>query len=299
MKISGIKNINKTKTSLSFEKDEKNDKQLKNTPKQAKHKNVKLEKIENKKSIKNKSPQTLKEIKLTASNGIITIKTLLNKDVNKDMNKKHQSNNSIVEFQNVSKKIDNTFIFQNISFAIPKGSISIITGKSGVGKTTISRIIHGIDDKTDGKIFIDGEEMTNRNKNKLRKKTAFVFQNFNLFPHMDVLKNISYTPIKVCKEQKEKVIIKAHELLEQFGMSNCKHSHPHQLSGGQKQRVAIIRALMLSPELLIMDEPTASLDPELSKDVAKMVRDINNKGLSIMIITHDRLFIDDLLKIKK
>ena len=190
-------------------------------------------------------------------------------------------------------------IFENISFVIPKGSISIITGKSGVGKTTISRIIHGIDENTDGKILIDGTEMTKKNKNKLRKKTAFVFQNFNLFPHMDVLKNIIYTPIKVYKMQKDKVVVMAHELLEQFGMSNYKHSYPHQLSGGQKQRVAIIRALMISPELLIMDEPTASLDPDLSKDVAKMIKNINKQGLSIMIITHDRLFVDDLLKIKK
>lgn len=241
-------------------------------------------------AVKKLSKSKIEKTALKASNGIITITTI---------NTQHKYNNSIVEFQNVSKKIDKTSIFENISFVIPKGSISIITGKSGVGKTTISRIIHGIDEKTDGKILIDGTEMTKKNKNRLRKKTAFVFQNFNLFPHMDVLKNVIYTPIKVYKMQKDKVFVKAYELLEQFGMSNYKHSYPHQLSGGQKQRVAIIRALMISPELLIMDEPTASLDPDLSKDVAKMIKNINKQGLSIMIITHDRLFVDDLLKIKK
>ena len=241
-------------------------------------------------AVKKLSKSKIEKIALKASNGIITITTI---------NTQHKYNGSIVEFQHVSKTIDKISIFENISFVIPKGSISIITGKSGVGKTTISRIIHGIDEKTDGKILIDGTEMTKKNKNKLRKKTAFVFQNFNLFPHMDVLKNIIYTPIKVYKIPKDKVVVKAHELLEQFGMSNYKHSYPHQLSGGQKQRVAIIRALMISPELLIMDEPTASLDPDLSKDVAKMIKNINKQGLSIMIITHDRLFVDDLLKIKK
>lgn len=242
-------------------------------------------------STKNKKDKVEKTT-LIATNGIITITSLT------QGMKKNTKPSPVVEFQHVSKHINNVSVFDDMNFKIPKGSISIITGKSGVGKTTISRIIHGIDENTGGKIFIDGEEMTKKNKNKLRRKTAFVFQNFNLFPHMDVLRNIIYTPIKVHKMQKDKVIVKAHELLEQFGMSNYKHSYPCQLSGGQKQRVAIIRALMLSPELLIMDEPTASLDPELSKDVANMIRSINKKGLSVMIVTHDRLFVDDLLKVK-
>ena len=286
-KAKKVKTIKKTRKISSIAKDKKLIKYHKKNTKVA-TKTIKC----NNHTFSKLSKSKVEKIVIKASNGIITI-TIIN------INTKNKHNNSIVEFHNVSKTIDKTPIFENISFVIPKGSISIITGKSGVGKTTISRIIHGIDEKTDGKILIDGTEMTKKNKNKLRKKTAFVFQNFNLFPHMDVLKNIIYTPIKVYKMPKDKIVVKAHELLEQFGMSNYKHSYPHQLSGGQKQRVAIIRALMISPELLIMDEPTASLDPDLSKDVAKMIKNINKQGLSIMIITHDRLFVDNLLKIKK
>ncbi len=206
------------------------------------------------------------------------------------------SGDHVIEVKNLSKIIDGNELFSNVNFYIPKGSITVITGKSGAGKTTISRIINGIDEFNAGEIFIDNVKITKRNKNKLFKNTAFVFQNFNLFPNMSVLKNIIYTPIYVYKQNKSIVIKKAEELLKKFNMEDYKDVFPHQLSGGQKQRIAIIRALIIQPKVLIMDEPTASLDRELSNDVANIIKDINKQGLTIIAVSHDTFFVDDLLK---
>lgn len=202
---------------------------------------------------------------------------------------------NIIEVKELKKIIDGKELFSSVNFDIPKGSITVITGKSGAGKTTISRIINGIEEFDAGEIFIDNVKITKRNKNKLLKNTAFVFQNFNLFPNMSVLKNIIYTPIYVYKQSKDIIIKKADELLKKFNMEDYKDAFPHQLSGGQKQRIAIIRALIIQPKVLIMDEPTASLDPELSKDVADIIKDINKQGLTIIVVSHDTLFVNDVL----
>ena len=197
----------------------------------------------------------------------------------------------IIEIKNGERIINGKTILSDVNLLIPKNSITIITGPSGAGKTTLSRIINGIDDFNRGELFIDGIKITKKNKKKLFKKTAFVFQNFNLFPNMNVLNNIIYTPIHVYKQNKDNVIKQAHAMLNKFGMNGYENAYPHSLSGGQKQRVAIIRALMVSPDVLIMDEPTASLDPELSNDVAKLIKDINKQGLSIVVVSHDLLFV--------
>lgn len=228
-----------------------------------------------------------KEQIIKSNKGEIKMQSILSNDF---------SGENVIEVRGLSKIIDGKELFSNINFDIPKGSITLITGKSGAGKTTISRIINGIEEFNSGEIFIDNVKITKRNKNKLLKNTAFVFQNFNLFPNMSVLKNIIYTPIYVYKQNKNSVMKKAEELLMKFNMEDYKDVFPHQLSGGQKQRIAIIRALIIQPKVLIMDEPTASLDPELSKDVADIIKDINKQGLTIIVVSHDTLFVNDVLK---
>ena len=204
----------------------------------------------------------------------------------------------IIEIKNGERIINGKTILSDVNLLIPKNSITIITGPSGAGKTTLSRIINGIDDFNRGELFIDGIKITKKNKKKLFKKTAFVFQNFNLFPNMNVLNNIIYTPTHVYKQNKDNVVKQAHAMLNKFGMNGYENAYPHSLSGGQKQRVAIIRALMVSPDVLIMDEPTASLDPELSNDVAKLIKDINKQGLSIVVVSHDLLFVKVLTVVR-
>lgn len=228
-----------------------------------------------------------KEQIIKSNKGEIKMQSILSNDF---------SGENVIEVRGLTKIIDGKELFSNVDFDIPKGSITLITGKSGAGKTTISRIINGIEEFNAGEIFIDNVKITKRNKHKLSKNTAFVFQNFNLFPNMSVLKNIIYTPIYVYKQNKNNVIKKAEELLMKFNMEDYKDVFPHQLSGGQKQRIAIIRALIIQPKVLIMDEPTASLDPELSKDVANIIKDINKQGLTIIVVSHDTLFVNDVLK---
>ena len=216
----------------------------------------------------------------------------INKNIHDDNRDKKRNNENIIEFFNVSKtflkkdKTKNT-ILNHLSFKIQKGKTTAILGSSGAGKTTTARIINGLEDYQSGQVFVCNTLLTHRTAKQIRKKTAFVFQNFNLFPNMSVLNNIIYTPIKVNKQKKTEIINIAQKMLKQFNLARKANSFPHELSGGQKQRVAIIRALILQPEILIMDEPTAALDPELTHDVIEIIKEINSMGITIIIITHD------------
>lgn len=199
----------------------------------------------------------------------------------------------IIIFDKVEKKFNDKKIFENVSFSITEGSITSLIGASGIGKTTTIRIMNGLEEYNDGKVIIDGTILTKKTKKKIRKQTAFVFQQFNLFSNMSVLKNITYTPINVYKQDKEKVEKEAKMLLKKFNLSWQAEKYPHELSGGQKQRVAIIRALILRPKILIMDEPTASLDTDLIKDLIETIKDINKQyGLTIVIVSHDMFFVE-------
>lgn len=210
----------------------------------------------------------------------------------KSLNKVDGSSQYAVEFIDVEKTFYNKNkriqkALDNVSFNIEKGKITALLGSSGAGKTTTARIINGMETYDKGQVIINGVLLTDKTQKKIRKKTAFVFQQFNLFPNMSVLKNIIYAPINVYKFDKQQTIEKANKLLKQFGLEDKADYYPNDLSGGQKQRVAIIRALILEPEILIMDEPTASLDPELTNEVINMIKEINKTGLTIVIITHD------------
>ena len=202
------------------------------------------------------------------------------------------SNNASVEFIDVGKTFVKknktaTNVLKHLSFRIDKGKTTAILGSSGAGKTTIARIINSLEEYSSGKVIVSGVLLTKKTQKEIRKKTAFVFQNFNLFPNMSVLNNIIYAPIHVLHKDKDRITAKAKQMLRQFNLSHKIDCLPHELSGGQKQRVAIIRALILEPEILIMDEPTASLDPELTHDVINTIRLINKTGITVIVITHD------------
>ena len=202
------------------------------------------------------------------------------------------SNNTSVEFIDVSKTFvkknkTTTNVLKHLSFKIDKGKTTAILGSSGAGKTTIARIINSLEEYSGGKVIVSGILLTKKTQKEIRKKTAFVFQNFNLFPNMSVLNNIIYAPIHVLHKDKDIITAKAKQMLRRFNLSHKIDCLPHELSGGQKQRVAIIRALILEPEILIMDEPTASLDPELTHDVINIIRLINKTGITVIVITHD------------
>lgn len=208
--------------------------------------------------------------------------------------KSYFGGDEIVKFHDVCKSYDGKLCLNNVNFSIKKGAIATIIGPSGTGKTTTARILNGLENYDSGEVYINGVLLTAKNVKKTRKHTAFVFQNFNLFPHMSVLNNITYAPIKVYHKDKEKVIKTAMDLLRDFGLEEHAAKLPHQLSGGQKQRVAIIRALILHPDILIMDEPTASLDPDLTTEVANIIKKINQQGLTVIVITHDMPFAESI-----
>ena len=201
----------------------------------------------------------------------------------------------MLEVKNLCKEFNNRPILKNISFTLKDGEIMTIVGPSGAGKTTLLRIIAGLETKDSGEILIDGKPYD-------PGKVGVVFQDFNLFPNLNVLQNITLAPTMVLKESKEEADQNAKKLLDQLQMNGREKQYPYQLSGGQKQRVAIARALAMKPRILCYDEPTSALDPNLRKEVEKMILDLKKSGLTQLIITHDLTFAknvaDQMLKVQ-
>lgn len=193
----------------------------------------------------------------------------------------------MIEFNHVFKSIKNRLILDDISFIIRKKIPTAIVGKSGAGKTTIARMMNGLITKDHGNIRIDNIELNDYNIQKIRQKVGFVFQNFNLFHHMNAKENIIYTPLKVYKLDKDFVLQNLEKLSTRFQVIDHINKYPHELSNGQKQRIAIIRSLILNPDIIIMDEPTSALDPGSTNSVIKMLNDIKEEGITIVIISHD------------
>lgn len=201
----------------------------------------------------------------------------------------------MLEVKNLCKEFNNRPILKDISFTLKDGEIMTIVGPSGAGKTTLLRIIAGLETKDSGEILIDGKPYD-------PGKVGVVFQDFNLFPNLNVLQNIALAPTMVLKESKEEADQNAKKLLDQLQMNGREKQYPYQLSGGQKQRVAIARALAMKPRILCYDEPTSALDPNLRKEVEKMILDLKKSGLTQLIITHDLTFAknvaDQMLKVQ-
>ena len=179
-----------------------------------------------------------------------------------------------------------------VNLEINQGEVVVIIGPSGSGKSTMLRSLNLLEIPTAGHIIFDGEDLTNPklNINKHRQKMGMVFQHFNLFPNMTILRNMTIAPMKLLKKSQEEAEAKALELLETVGLRDRADSYPSQLSGGQKQRVAIVRALCMEPEVMLFDEPTSALDPEMVGEVLQVMKNLANKGMTMVIVTHEMGF---------
>lgn len=193
----------------------------------------------------------------------------------------------MIKIKNLNKFYQNNHILNNINMEIDKGEVITVIGPSGSGKSTLLRCINYLEEPDSGEIFLNNQLISAKNANLMRTKIGMVFQNFNLFPHMTALENITYAPINVLNQPKEIAYKKAREIMDLVGLSNKINEHCCSLSGGQKQRVAIARALAMSPEIILFDEPTSALDPEMTFEILKIIKSIINQDLTVIIVTHD------------
>ncbi|MCR4679278.1 MAG: amino acid ABC transporter ATP-binding protein [Lachnospiraceae bacterium] len=198
----------------------------------------------------------------------------------------------VLNVKNLSKRFDDLTILDNIDLSVREGEVVVIVGPSGCGKSTFLRCLNGLEDIQDGEIILDGENISHDKKilQKNREKIGMVFQSYDLFPHKTILDNVTLAPIKVKKRNKKEVEEEALALLERVGLLSKKDNYPRQLSGGQKQRVAIVRALIMQPKVLLLDEITAALDPEMVHEVLDVVLSLAKEGRTMLIVTHEMQF---------
>ncbi|MFS8117166.1 MAG: amino acid ABC transporter ATP-binding protein [Microcoleus sp.] len=197
-----------------------------------------------------------------------------------------------VKVDRLYKSFGNLKVLREITTEIQKGEVIAIIGPSGCGKSTFLRCLNLLEVPTSGQIYIDGVDITLPKADimKIRQKVGMVFQQFNLFPHMTVLQNVTYAPLNVKHVAKDEAHLKGLELLEKVGLSDKADVYPSKLSGGQKQRVAIARCLAMEPEILLMDEPTSALDPEMVKEVLEVMKALTQTGITMAIVTHEMGF---------
>lgn len=203
----------------------------------------------------------------------------------------------MLKLRKIKKSFGSLDVLKSIDLDIDEKEIVVLVGPSGGGKTTLLRIINMLERCHSGYIEVNGRVLCNdgryidkKSMMEISKDVGMVFQNFNLFPHKSVIENIIEGPMRVLKKSKEQSKSEAREILSFLGLSEKEDSYPHQLSGGQKQRVAIGRALAMEPKLMCFDEPTSALDPELTEEVANVIKMLSKKGMTMLIITHDMTF---------
>ena len=199
---------------------------------------------------------------------------------------------TILEVRHLMKQFDDLMVLKDINLTVHEGEVIVIVGPSGCGKSTFLRCINALEDIQGGEIRLNGELVSKESKNLavIRQKIGMVFQSYELFPHLIVLDNITLAPVKVQKRPKEEVREEALALLSRVGLSDKAESFPRQLSGGQKQRVAIVRALCMKPEILLFDEVTAALDPEMVREVLDVILRLADQGKTMLIVTHEMQF---------
>ncbi len=200
---------------------------------------------------------------------------------------------ALLEIKNIEKSYKEAGgILKNVSLNVEQGEVVVILGPSGCGKSTLLRCINGLETIQGGQIKLDGEVISNRTKDMhlIRQRVGMVFQSYDLFPNMSVLKNVMLGPLKAQKRDKAQVMQQAEKLLERVGLLDKKNAYPRQLSGGQKQRVAIVRALCMNPEVLLFDEVTAALDPEMVREVLDVMMDLAKEKRTMLIVTHQLEF---------
>jgi len=201
-----------------------------------------------------------------------------------------------ISIRGVHKAFGAHSVLNGIDMDIPEGTVVSLIGPSGSGKSTLLRCINLLEPIDDGAILLDGTDISlpGFDANPVRRRIGMVFQNFNLFPHMSVQDNITLSPVRTLGVKKALAQTKAVELLERFGLGDKVNAFPDQLSGGQQQRVAIIRALAIEPEVLLLDEITSSLDPELVGEVLDVVRELKTSGMTLVLATHEMGFARDI-----
>jgi polar amino acid transport system ATP-binding protein len=212
----------------------------------------------------------------------------------------------MVHAEQIIKRFGSLTVLNGVDLSVKRGQVVVIIGPSGSGKTTMLRCINHLEKIDSGRIYIDGELVGYRDVNgklvedreaniaRIRSQVGFVFQRFNLFPHMNAIENIIEAPIHVLGQPKEEVLDRAHALLAKVGLAEKAKAFPHKLSGGQQQRVAIARALAMNPKLMLFDEATSALDPELVGEVLKVMRQLADEGMTMVVVTHEMGFARDV-----
>ena len=200
--------------------------------------------------------------------------------------------NNLLELRNIVKRFGDKTVLNGVSTTVKKGEVVVVVGPSGCGKSTILRCINALEEIQGGEILLDGEKIVAGGKNlaRQRQKVGMVFQSYDLFPHLNVVDNITLAPLKVQKRNKLDAEAEAKELLARVGLSDKAASFPRELSGGQKQRVAIVRSLIMHPELMLFDEVTAALDPEMVREVLDVMLSLAEQGRTMIIVTHEMQF---------
>ena len=201
------------------------------------------------------------------------------------------SDKPILEVRHLSKNFDANGVLKDVSFSMKEGEVIVVVGPSGCGKSTLLRCINGLERPDGGEILLDGQRIdTGADLVQVRRQVGMVFQSYDLFPHMDVLGNLTLGPVQALKRPKLEVEAEAEQALARVGLAEKAKSLPRQLSGGQKQRVALVRAMLMHPRLLLLDEITAALDPEMVREVLNVVLDLARDGMTMLIVTHEMRF---------
>ncbi|MBQ9976973.1 MAG: amino acid ABC transporter ATP-binding protein [Clostridia bacterium] len=198
----------------------------------------------------------------------------------------------MIKVENLQKSFGDNQVLKGVNAEIHKGDVMVVIGASGSGKSTFLRCLNLLEEPTGGSIVFDGTDITDKSIdiNVHRQKMGMVFQQFNLFPHMTVLKNMTLAPMKLMGKTKEEAEAEAMKLLERVGLADRANSYPSQLSGGQKQRIAIVRALCMNPEVMLFDEPTSALDPEMVGEVLEVMKQLAKEGMTMVVVTHEMGF---------
>ncbi|MGE6108076.1 amino acid ABC transporter ATP-binding protein [Aeromonas sobria] len=197
----------------------------------------------------------------------------------------------LIELNTVSKQFGPNRVLDEISLTVNPGEVIVILGPSGCGKSTLLRTLNGFESIQGGDIRFDGVLLdANTDWQRLRQRIGMVFQSYHLFPNLRVLENVLLGPLQVQKRERQEALLQAEQLLTRVGLWEKRHAYPRELSGGQQQRIAIVRALCMNPQVMLFDEVTAALDPEMVQEVLEVIRDLAGSGMTLLIVTHELAF---------
>ena len=200
----------------------------------------------------------------------------------------------MIDVKNLQKHFGGLQVLRGVDLTINKGDCVVLVGPSGCGKSTFLRCLNRLEEPDGGQIIFNGEEVNDKDIDRVRQKMGMVFQHFNLFPHLTVKKNITLVPVRLGLMKQEEADAKAMELLQRIGLADKADAYPNMLSGGQKQRIAIVRALAMNPDVLLFDEPTSALDPEMVGEVLELMKELARGGMTMVCVTHEMGFARDV-----